>query len=232
MKFNIPFLNKQNYIVLKCYAANSYYSKYAPILLESKRNCPIPTKVDDSHMRKSFRTCFGRVDGLKKSATVPMTCTLNVEVKDDLHAHCTISEDNDKFFKVRFDHMRDPYYSIKDGMLSKIELPWLLEEDSGVSFVFARHIMNTTHMMMPSGVLNFKYQHALNIFNIIRKVPHKYTVDFRTPVISLFPMSEKPLHVECYYDANKYSELLDKSAIKSYSRGHMLKLNKLNLDNE
>jgi hypothetical protein len=179
----------------------------------------------------TFRTCFGRVSALKRSATVLMPSSVSIEVKEDLHAYYHFSEDNNSYVTMTFQHNTDPYYNPKDGILSKMNLPWRMQEDTGVSFVFARHIRNMTHMMIPSGVSDFKHQHSMNVFNLIRKVPHSYIVDFRTPLLALYPQSDKPLHVESYYDIYKFNELQEKTAIKSWFTGSGLKLNKLSIDN-
>lgn len=231
MKLSIPYFNRKRYIVLKCYTPVSYFKEYCPIAIGSEAECPV--RINKEHQfTRSFRTCYGRLAALKRSATVLMPSSLSIEVKEDLNTYYQFSEYNDLHVTLSFDHDTDPYYSSKDSTVSKLIMPWMLQEDTGVNFIIARHLRNTSHMMIPSAVLGFKHQHGTNVFNLIRKVPHKYTVDFRTPLVSLYPQSDKPLYVESYYDVSKFRELYEKAGINSWFTGSSLKLHKLMVDNE
>lgn len=222
----LPFFNRQRYVVLKCYVANERLNEMAPMSLSSKLE-PIKTDVGKNI---SFRTCYGHITGLKRSVTLPMWTEFRVvsqyEGKDEtLYQLPTHIPNNDKP-SVDFSHRHDPTYHSPDCYITKIISPWVVEEKTGVNWVVAHHIRNSTPMRIPSGINNFKYDHYTHIFNLVHKKPHEYFVPFKTPVLALYPMTDLPLHVETYYDPQRIDKLNEQASYHPYLRGSMLKLSR------
>ena len=66
-------------------------------------------------------------------------------------------------------------------------------------------------MQIPCGMLQYKHGFGANIFMHVGKHDHSYEIPFREPLVSIFPMSELPLHVESYFDRRRFMELADRS---------------------
>lgn len=219
---NLPFLNRGKYIVLKAYTYNPAYLDHAPIILGSKEP---PIKKPEG-APETFHSCYGRVAGLSRSATVSMPSNVEFAATEGGNVSHVFADYRSTGFDINYEHAEDPAYETKDVVVSKITMPWRLEESTGVNFVSAKHILNKTHMNIPTGVLSFDVQHSVNVFNLIPKLNFTYEVKFKTPVVSLYPMSEHKLIVESYYDPAKYDALEMKNTFRPYYSGNAIKLSR------
>lgn len=218
----LPFFNRKRYIVLKCYTDNKFHVEQCPVVISSKLKTEKHKELERPNQR-TFRHCYGSVAGMKLSATMPSWTTFDVEVINNDARYDITDLNNGKTF-VEFNHSNDPYYNSKDCWVSKIVNPWMLYEETGVNFVYCKHLKNTTPMAVPSGVVNFKYNHGAHVFNLLHKVPHEYRIPFNIPMMALYPMSDLPLHVEVHLDAAKQKELEIATSTLGYRHGNMLKI--------
>lgn len=239
MKISLPFFNRKRYIVLKAYTDNKRLCDYAPITRSSMLPPPEylshKNPVDKSFFKQepTFRTCFAHVASLKTSAVVPAWSSFKISVDDDLKIQVHTSDVSNTLGRTVFDHNQDPYYDTKDFYVVKHVCNWFCEEDTGVKFVYAHHIKNNTNMRIPSGIVDYKHQHSMNIFNLVSKHTHAYDIPFKTPMVALYPMSDLPLYVESYHDPEKMHELGSSSEARFWDTGTALKLAKIKkLDNE
>lgn len=201
----LPFLNRNRYIVLKCYTWHKGVFERAPIKVGGPA-CPAadgPASYFD--LRTNFSACWSRLRGMKKSATVSAPSSFRIETDGDKGLQFGAADES--VVGVDYEHDFDTAYGVdKDTVITKIITPWHLEEATGVDFVLARHMQNKTMMNILSGVTNFKATCQVNIFNVISKYPHRYEVPFQAPMVSLYPMSDLPLHVECFYSPEMYTQ--------------------------
>lgn len=222
MKLTVPYLSFKNYVVLKCYTSNAQVATAFPIKLASEHP-PIKSK---GNYPSTFRTCTGRVATLKTSASMPMWLSVNVDVYDGA-INVQRSDESPGLCELDWSHNDDPYVSLDNMAILRFNTPWFLEEDTGVNFVVAANIMNPTQMHTPSGVANFKWQHDLNLFNYIRTNSNtNYTVTAGTPILSLYPLTEKKLYVESYYDVAKTDYLISKTGTRSFFGNHAARIKK------
>lgn len=233
MNLKLPFFNRKRYIVMKCYTDNKRLYEYAPILRSSLLPAPEcqtdkhPVKQDNFDRMPSFRTCFGRVEALKTSAAIPLWNTMHIKVDNDLNISVDSSDMQNLLGYLDFDHNNDPYYDTENFYVVKHVCAWHCEETTGVKFVSAQHIQNNTNMRIPSGIIDFKHQHAMNVFNLVSKYPHSYTIPFKTPTIALYPLSDLPLHVESYFDTQKAIDLDRANSSRFWNTGTALKLSRI-----
>ena len=216
----IPFLNRQRYIILRCYTWSKMVEDYAPIRLGKYDDRPI--KNDRHQAKTSFSKCYAHINSRIHSATVKSPTTFRINVKYG-EINYDVAAANE-FTEINLDHNNDPEYSVPDTILTKIVLPWYLEEKSGVPFVLSRHIQNKTPMMIPSGVVEYKFGYGMNIFNHVSKLDHNYEITFREPLVSLYPISDLPLHVETYTDRKKFLELNSYTDFLPYFSNYRMKL--------
>jgi hypothetical protein len=124
---------------------------------------------------------------------------------------------------IEYGHGLDAAYQCHNAFLGKLTSAWAIEEETGVQFVMAQHIRNNSLMRIPSGILNFKYQHSVNIFNLVAKHDHSFTVKPGLPIVALYPLTEKKLYVESYHDEDRYSYLNKKDSARPYFDANMIK---------
>lgn len=220
----LPFINKKNYIVLKAYTYNSAYLDHVPITLGNKEK---PLENKGSETGSSFYGCFGRIMGLGRSATVLMPTNLEFATTADGSVSHSYADLRSKHFSVSYEHAEDPHYVTKDTILTKLELPWQMQETTGALFVMAKHIQNKTMMNIPTGVVSYNNQHSVNVFNLVSKLNHSYEIKAKTPIVSVYPLSEKKLVVEAYHDPSKYDDLVDRAQYRPYWSANAVKMAKV-----
>lgn len=221
----LPFLNRKRYIVLKCYTWSELVHQYAPIQLATKD--PIPKRNSNSDRNLNFLRCYAHTKGKKRSATILSPATFRIKVQDgNAKTKCSWSSQHD-FCWIDDTHMNDPFYATPNTHLLKIVVPWCIEEKTGMNFVFGRHIQNKTPMQIPCGITQYKHGFAANIFIHVGKHDHSYEIPFLEPLVSIFPMSELPLHVESYFDRKRFMELVDRSNELPFFTNYRIKLEKL-----
>lgn len=231
----LPFYNRKNYTLMKFYSASKYANDLAPPTLTAQAKHCTFGKEDNRHPAaragsNSFRTCYGMTSSLRKSITIPSWCDWSVTVYDGkLDIASSVNPD---YFPTQ-NHSDDPDYNMRDGMMMiKIVNTWRVEmESSDVNpeFVCASHILNTTPMMIPTGILTFRNQYDVNIFNKIDcTYDHWYKVPFQHPLLQLFPLSTTKLYVEHEYNMEKWQQLGMVNGQLPYFRGTHLKLLKPN----
>ena len=219
----IPFLNRQRYIVLKCYTWSELVHQYAPIQLATKD--PVPKRNSKPDNNVNFLRCYAHTKGKKRSATILSPATFKINVKDG--GVETEWSSRNEWCGIDHSHMNDPFYGTPNTHLLKICTPWCIEEKTGVNFVMGRHIQNKTPMQIPCGMLQYKHGFGANIFMHVGKHDHSYEIPFREPLVSIFPMSELPLHVESYFDRRRFMELVDRSNELPFFTNYRVKLEKL-----
>jgi len=225
---NIPFINRKRYIVLKCYTPYKHYLDAAPIIGGYEKGItPIRYKNRDSFIlpKQDFSGCWSRVVTRKKSATVPLHTAMRIESDGSNIQHSFASEC--KWTRVDYVHDSDPVYpKVNDVCVTKIVLPWFLQSNSDVPFVIANHLLNSTYMNIISGIQRYDISHGVRIFNIIPAIKLQYEVPALTSILSLYPLSEKPFHIESYADEKKCEELSAKDAHRLHYDHSYLKTQK------
>ena len=197
----LPFYNRKRYLVLKFYTWHQgVFEKAKPMTNFSKTE-----KHKGTVYERNFHTCMSRIMTKKNSVTMPSPVDFMFRCDGEVvHFEAPDSE----VLGCDFAHNDDPAYaSTKDFIIAKMVMPWHIEEESGINFVVARHIMNRSMMNVLSGVISFDATASSSFFNVINKTPHEYRVKFGEPLVSYYPMSDKPVYVECYCDAEKHRKL-------------------------
>lgn len=222
---------------MKFYTGSKYALEEAPVTLLHKAKhdtfnnrpatCPI-----ENQMQTSFRTCYGLTAAYKRSIVMPNWCEFIVKVKDGELSYLSSAVSGD-FFKVE-NHTPDPDFKMLPGMsMTKIVNIWRVEvesDDPNPEFLCSSSILNTSPMNIPVGMLTFKYQYDINIFNKVdTSYNHHYKVPFGHPLVQLFPMRhDTNIHIETYYDIDKWQKLSAINAAAPHFKGTHIKLLKPN----
>jgi len=202
MKFSLPFINRERYVLLSAYTPVEYLNDFAPVCLSSKA---LPTFPRISKHEMGFKTCHGFIASLKRSATIFSPCDFSVVATPDMfqyswphQTHLTASQHS------------DPQFDDTNAFVTKLGLPFALRcNKSDINFVTSSHILNDTQMRIPSGVTPYTYGIKLNIFNFVPRANLEYFVPFRKPIVALYPLSDLPFHVECSFDPIKYEQYVE-----------------------
>lgn len=234
--FKLPFYNRKNYTLLRFVGNSKYAYDLAPPTLTGKaKHCTFSGKrIEDDLQRTvqgTFRTCYGLVSSYNKSITIPNWADIMISVNDD-KLDVLSSAKIGPAFEVT-DHTDDPDFNMQKGMsVLKFVNPWRVEmetSETNPEFVVASHLLNTTPMMIPTGVVTFKWQHDLNIFNKVNcNYNQQYKIPFKHPLVQVFPLSKSKLYIETEYDPVKYNQLSHVNTGIPYFRGTHIKLLKPN----
>jgi len=201
----LPFINRNRYVVLKAYTFDQRIHDKTPISISSKINkddaCPVHRSPDA--FKHTIDSCYGYVGSLKRSATMSAWCELKA-----VHNNSEVFYEKPNQNFTHYDMVNPNDYNLPANVaLTKIHSPWCFEcNDKDMHFVFARHILNNTPMIIPTGVISFNYMHGAFIFNAI-PAGSDYKIRYKTPLMSLYPLTDLPFHVESHLDADEYRRL-------------------------
>ena len=222
---SLPFFNKQNYVLVKCYTPFDLLKNHKTLELSSKNVAVFnkKDKLEENTHQKSFRHCYGMLHTLSKSITIKAPSELKVESDGEKWSYDSCNP----FFEAIGSHDEDPHFNHGDCFITKLSLPWQIEEKTGAKFLYSRHIQNTTFMNIPSGVVDFNYGHGPNIFNYIPRLNISYNVNFMHPLMSLHLLEDKKLVVETYVDRERFFSLREQESATAFFNANRVKLHKL-----
>lgn len=96
----------------------------------------------------------------------------------------------------------------------KLNSPWYFHTDEDVDFVFVESHYSTNFfrdndIYIPPGILNFKKQYSTNVhINVpIRAEEYEIMIKAGTPLVTLFPMSERNVNLDIEYYGGGLAEL-------------------------
>jgi hypothetical protein len=204
-------------LVIKCYTPDFATYETAPLTMKSNKDL-----FHESDQPRSIRTCYGYISALKKSITVPNWSEFKV-VGTDESTNYQYPHEN----RTWVESHNDPCLKSYSTQVTKICAPWAIESNFNIDIVLAPHVLNTTPMRIASGCMSFYRFHQLNMFNYIHKAPHEYAVPYGLPLVSLFPLTERRVVLETYYDPDRFHELNHRSKSAPFFRGSQIKLSRL-----
>ena len=223
----MPFFNKQNYVVVKCYTPFDLMKEHKTVDISSKNLdvCASENKKQGASSQVTFSHCYGMIHSKQRSITIKAPSELKA-ISDGDKWHY---KSPNHYFGPDADgsHDNDPHFNSGDCFITKLFIPWRFEEKTGAKFLYARHIQNTTFMNIPSGVLNLRNVHNVPIFNYIPRINLSYDVDFLHPLMSLYLLDDKKLIVETSVDREKFIHLEEQSRVKAFFKANHVKLDKL-----
>lgn len=232
----LPFFNRKRYVVLKCYTDAELVNQFTPVTITAKCKHDVYDKRRNLKERwnGSFKTCYGNVKSYRTSVTVPCWHDYKVIV-EDRRIDVLSSQRGTRNGKPEIkDHTVDPDWHSQSGLaIFKIASPWAFEcgDHKDLKWVYANHILNTTNLNSPSGMLTFYYQHDVNIFfKIDPKYNHQFEIPFKTPLAQLYPLTDLPLEVETSYNPTRFHQLKERGFNLPHMSGVMVKMDHHKLD--
>jgi hypothetical protein len=200
------FLRRTKPIVVRLYTdtANAH-RLFSPKLASELKPSWLSEKTDPvracAGLRKMFSSGFG------------------IPLWSDLDMNTVINEKNEADGSVRFSDKKN-YLDLQKMETSaipsskicmKMLSPWYAECDEEINFIATENMWSNPSRSVEflSGVADFKYQHATNMFFYMDKKTSYTQLNAGDVPILWKPQSERKLVIESFYDPQKYNYLLD-----------------------
>lgn len=166
---------------------------------KDKKDCMRPTK----HNRPDFTSCYGMIETQKKSLTLKSWTDMEVTLTPDELRFSTVVDDQVKL-DLHTKHAPD-FCKSKNMSIFKITSPVFIRCKEDVQFVVCQTPFNFLDFQIPSGIVQFKYQQALNIFMYVPKGEHRnISWNFGEPLLNIFPISDRRVKLKHTYDTDLY----------------------------
>lgn len=172
---------------------------------------------DEMRLDNTMRSCSGFIDFFRNSVSIPMwtDLALRVDAEEVGNVHWRFSDDE----TLAIAHPTSQYAGYVDDSVQhlKIETPWQFSTKEDVKWVWSGNpwndIMLNRVVVLPA-VVEYKNQHAtaLQIMISKQKERNDYLIKHGTPVVNLFPMSDKQVEIHNHLvSLEEYNKLYDKS---------------------
>jgi len=219
----LPFLNRSRYVVIKAYTLNRRFLDDVPIVLtkDIKQDHLNSKKLTEEEKRiyGTFNSCYGKVAALRRSLTLRTWCEF--EIKADEKGFNVLFPVAFEYFKL--EHHKDSVFNPKGVFVAKLIPPWVVEcNKKDLNIVHCNHILNTTPLQIASGIVPSAIA-ATNFFSYIPSQRLHYIVPYKMPIVQWYPLTDLPIHVENYYDAEKYHDLNSMATSNPYKVGSAIK---------
>lgn len=161
-----------------------------------------PLIAGEMHPHPTMKQCHGFIDLYKTSFCLPLWSDLSVWVDkigsdgfryqyaDEFSSAVNHSsaQTNGRYPEDKFVHL-------------KLIVPWSAREKTGVNFLLHSpyyNLDNFTDYSLPSGVVNFKFQHTINVNMLFNreKTEKVVTINYDTPMLFVTPMTENKVEIK------------------------------------
>lgn len=162
--------------------------------------------------RGTMKTCPGVVDLFKAGFVVPSWRDIYLEINSGVVN--TFPEQSAEMHPSIQWGTGFPDYSH-----AKLISPWKIQEKTGVKFLWSNAFWfnNTDNYFVPSGVVEYKYQHTTNVNLLINKkrFPNKFTINAGEILAQVIPMTEQ--NVKLHFHAVSEEEYATKFYTPQYT---------------
>lgn len=173
----------------------------------------------------TIRQCDGIRMLYEKGFMIPMWSDLIFETVDDNNYRYYFSEAsaNDcEFFTTSDSGPLSKYYAFK------LTCPWVAKENRGVNFLvhqpFWNQIDSLKDYFIPSGVLDFKNQHSLNVNILISRSQNVLRFNSGEMIMSVVPLTEKKIELKYHLISNEeYNKIVKLDGYNSSFSGKFKK---------
>jgi hypothetical protein len=215
------FFHRTPKITVDCFTYSPSVYEYAPVVRAIRavpdfwKALPNPDPYsgfnDDGTLfvrrDSTLKNCLGFIELYKRGFIIENWSAI----------HLFVEQEGFRFYNADLDMPQShPKSQLGEGFKYfhhlKLISPWLLREKTGVNFVCIPTTWSHEKydFAMPSGVLDFKLNHAVNI-NIMLRIyqqPYETTIEFGHPLVHFIPLSEHHLEVKNHLvDQLEYDKL-------------------------
>jgi len=191
------FIFKQKPIHLDCFTYNTmayHYTEISPAInYIPKWWKKLPSSNKENTTMKS---CAGFIDLYNKGLIIPLWSDLSIEVHED-YLNWEFADRKSKIESHTKNQSGD-FIDNSNCIHIKIESPWYFRCKENIHWHFSQPIWNDLSgkiYCVPSGVLEFNYQHTTNINILVRDNNDKFIILHNHPMAHIIPISERPLKI-------------------------------------
>lgn len=176
----------------------------------------IPNKMycGDNHTPSfqipTMKKCPGLIELYKQSFILPLWTDIDIVVK---RHQCTASV-SDRMTKIDSHDkiQRGSYLDDNRYHHLKIISPWVASTKSNINFLvsscsFSNEVFIDS-FFIPNGIRSFEVSSSTNIHGFTRiDHDHNFCIESGTPLIHLFPLTDKKVKVHCHLDKNRFEKI-------------------------
>jgi hypothetical protein len=206
-------------IELRFYTNNRSACELFPPTKAAKARPQWLSTADSTGFDVSITGCRGIREFFSHGVAVPLWSDLKIEGSDsqlrwdfaDGKSHIHVESD--------FGVMQRPREA-----LCKLIFPWAVECSEAVPFMQVQNMWDQTASAFRAinGTLEFKYQHAVNLF-LYFQADTNTTIPAGTSFFILAPLSERPIKFLAEYNPEKYDALRDGAMSRPFFRNWYVK---------
>ena len=150
------------------------------------------------HKVATLKHCEGFVSLFKKGLMLPLWADLIIETFNDGSVNYSFSAPETR--GIDFHDKEQLGQSFNNYIHMKLLSPWLLEEKTGVSWMFLHPSWNSIEHLFDyhavPGLLNFKYQPSCHVNLLLPKKQQRIELSAGLPMAQMIPMSEKEIVIK------------------------------------
>lgn len=219
------FWFKKKKIVLDCFTADSLtYDRHKPErAVHSFPEWWVQTNPADGF---NMRNCVGFKEFFRNAVSINMWCPFHVEVDTKNKAWEWKAPGMevlvDSHAPEQYNYFLDPnnYRNLK------IQCPWSIKTNRYVQFAFIDSFWcrNTYDYLFPNAIIDFFYQHTVEINMFFRMFGEKYTFSLLTgkPLVFLIPLTEEKIEIKTHLvskqEMRRFTQLDDFGPTRYFSR--------------
>lgn len=146
----------------------------------------------------TMKHCAGFMDFYKYGYTIPLWTDAKFKLGMNGRSFDALFSDEGSQGIIHQPEQRGSYLPANKYQHVKLSSPWMIDCSEEVNFAFVGNtwnIDNPDDIIVPSGVLNFKYQKSLNINMFLSYGSKEKVIELSsgTPLFNLLPMTEREI---------------------------------------
>jgi hypothetical protein len=206
-------------IELRFYTNNRSACELFPPTKAAKARPRWLSTADSGGFGVTIQRCRGIREFFSHGVAVPLWSDLKLETTEN-HLRWDFSDGKSQLHvESEFGVMQRP-----NEALCKLIFPWAAECSEAVPFMQVQNMWDQTAAAFRSinGTLEFKYQHAVNLF-LYFQADTSTIIPAGTSFFILAPLSERPIKILAEYDPEKYDALRDGSRSRPFFKNWYVK---------
>lgn len=209
------FFIKKSKIYVDAFTNNAAVHAYFQLKLSKdtlpqwyKRLSPTLDRVNQYNIKHKISTlkhCDGFINLFKCGITLPLWSDLIIETFDDGSVNYSFSAIETR--GIDFHDKEQLGNSFNNHIHMKILSPWLIEEKTGISWIFLQPSWNMIDHLFNfhavPGAMNFKHQPSCHINLLLPKKNNRIELQADQPLAQMIPLSDKEIIINHHLISNE-----------------------------
>jgi len=215
------FLFKKKKIVLDCFTYNSSAYEYGKIERASKfypdwwKNTPKEHDKSPTGQSSTIKTCTGLIDNYQYGVMLPLWSDLNIIINGTEKSYLWSYADRESRIESHGGAQWDTYADSNTHIHLKIVTPWMIKCKEDVPFMYMKPYWSYqpfSSMSVPTGIVNYKYQHSTNLNMFINSTLDAYIeLKHGYPLAQIIPLDRREVTIHSHLiDAKEYDNIYTK----------------------